>query len=216
MPIMTIRSGIYRIVNIKDGKCYVGSTSNFAKRFSAHRWLLKGGKHECDRLRHAYAKHGFEVFKFEILERVPDFAMLLIREQYWIDHYGSFDPKNGYNICAIAGTRRGVPQPESSREASRQRFLGKPKSADHKAKISAASVERWQRTGEREKQAARCRGKPKSDYRSLSSGRQIQVLRRRAEGATYAELQKEFKVSAGSLHALIHLADVIPANKLIQ
>lgn len=60
--------GIYIIRNIKNNKYYIGSTNCFEIRFKKHRTLLKNNKHENQYLQKSFNKHGFENFKFEIIE----------------------------------------------------------------------------------------------------------------------------------------------------
>lgn len=73
--------------------------------------------------------------------------MLNEREQYWIDYYGSFKKENGYNICPIAGTTRGIKKSKEEKEAMSKRasnrtgsknpFYGKRHSNETKQKISS-------------------------------------------------------------------------------
>lgn len=109
------QSGIYRIVNKVNGKGYVGSASSFYKRWKLHRHDLLKGKHHSFRLQHSWNKYGEDKFIFEVLEIVenPTRELLLAREQYWINYYNSSNPKNGYNICPIAGSCFGAEQEQT-------------------------------------------------------------------------------------------------------
>ena len=62
-----MKSGIYKITNKIDGKCYIGQSSNIKKRFKDHRYDLKYNKHDNPYLQNAYNKYGKDNFKFEIL-----------------------------------------------------------------------------------------------------------------------------------------------------
>jgi group I intron endonuclease len=94
------KSGIYKIVNILDGKIYIGSSSNFCKRWNGHITCLRKNKHHSPHLQNAWNKYGEENFKFEIVEVVEDFNKLFEREQYYIDLYKCFG-HDGYNAAKI-------------------------------------------------------------------------------------------------------------------
>ena len=65
-------SGIYAIKNTATGKYYVGSTRNFKKRWSEHRYHLKKGSHHSLKLQRSFDKHGLVSFEFLILKQVED------------------------------------------------------------------------------------------------------------------------------------------------
>lgn len=54
----------------------------------------------------AFRKYGLDSFDVEILEEIP-VEKLDEREQFWLDHYRSYEKRIGYNICREAGTTRG-------------------------------------------------------------------------------------------------------------
>lgn len=63
--------GIYRIRNVVSGRFYVGSSEDIYRRFEAHRRKLRRGDHTNVGLQASWTKHGEDVFKFDILQRVP-------------------------------------------------------------------------------------------------------------------------------------------------
>lgn len=148
---MAGRSGVYAIRNRTDGKVYVGSSENTRRRLWYHRWLLKRGAHHAIHLQRAWDRDGAAAFTFEVIEDVPDLALLIEREQYWIDRHGSAHERRGYNVAPAAGTRRGVPQPASVAEKMRTVHTGKPKSAEQRAKMSAAMKGRVKSESHRQK-----------------------------------------------------------------
>lgn len=99
---MEIKSGIYRIINIVNGKFYIGSSKNLEKRKKEHFRELKANKHANAKLQHAYNKYGKDSFKFEILEHVVDVSSLLNTEQKWLDKFKTYDREVGYNIAINA------------------------------------------------------------------------------------------------------------------
>lgn len=61
-------SGIYNIRNISNNKIYIGSSINIEQRWSAHKRILKRGKHHCKKLQDDYNKFGIDNFVYEIIE----------------------------------------------------------------------------------------------------------------------------------------------------
>jgi group I intron endonuclease len=112
----TSLGGIYAIVNLNNGKRYIGSAIRFKQRWYVHRDGLRKGSHHSNILQRAWMKHGEDAFAFQILEVVPDRADLLKREQHYLDTL-----KPEYNINTTAGSRTGATN-----------------SPEHRARISAA------------------------------------------------------------------------------
>lgn len=110
------KTGIYQIINLINGKRYVGSTrSSFNKRFTTHRRELKNDKHHSKHLQFAYNKHGLNNFKFEILEIIDknkDKQYFMNREQYYIDLFKSTNREFGYNIALKADLTPTAANPE--------------------------------------------------------------------------------------------------------
>lgn len=133
------RAAIYSIRNTINGKVYIGSSKHVPRRLYIHRYLLEKGRHTSRALQRSWDKHGAAVFDFSVLEDVADPATLLNREQYWIDHFKSADGVHGYNGCPVAGSREGSAQPASVSATLSAFHKGKPKSAETRAKMSAAA-----------------------------------------------------------------------------
>lgn len=94
----SVESGIYRIRNLVNDKCYVGSTKNFNRRRGEHFRLLVKNKHWNSHLQWSYNKYSPENFVFEILEQLPYVKeSILSRENCWINQLNS--KKNGFNIA---------------------------------------------------------------------------------------------------------------------
>lgn len=102
----TNESGIYKLINTKNSKVYVGSTINLKRRLISHFNSLEGNAHENSYLNRSYNKSK-DYFYFEIIEYVPNDNNLLKREQYWMDFYKSFKRVNGYNLSPTAGNNLG-------------------------------------------------------------------------------------------------------------
>jgi group I intron endonuclease len=78
------RPVIYKLVNLANDKCYVGSTAHFVKRQRDHIWCLKHNRHFARHLQRAWDKYGEDSFEFIILETVLKPEYLFDREQYWL------------------------------------------------------------------------------------------------------------------------------------
>lgn len=90
--------GVYQIENKIDKKKYIGSSKDIYGRWIGHTSELKRGTHHSYRLQNAWNEYGEQNFTFSIIERC-DINDRLLREQYYIDMYKSYDPLYGYNIA---------------------------------------------------------------------------------------------------------------------
>jgi group I intron endonuclease len=93
----TKKGGIYKIVNLVNGKIYIGSATYLKSRKSEHFNRLRKHEHHNQHLQRAFDKYGEENFKFEIIEYVDDKEKLIEREQYWLDKTQCYNKDIGYN-----------------------------------------------------------------------------------------------------------------------
>lgn len=98
---------IYAIVNLKTGKKYIGSSTNFSRRKYKHIRTLRKNIHHSQRLQNSWNKHGEEAFRFVILEKITDNRDIKQVEQVYLDTYRPFDKDKGYNMSSdsVAPTR---------------------------------------------------------------------------------------------------------------
>lgn len=78
------KSGIYCIVNVKNQKRYIGSTTNLYIRLHQHKSYLLRNCHQNKRLQNSWNRYGKECFNYYILE-FCDVDKLTEREQFYID-----------------------------------------------------------------------------------------------------------------------------------
>lgn len=131
-------SGVYLITCTANGATYVGSTQDFAKRWSAHLQALKTGRHCNPMLQGAWNKYGD--LKFEVLEHTGT-AYLLSVEQSYLDYYRR-RPKS-MNMAAVAGApMRGLKHTPQARQKMSRAGLGRPKSAATRESMSRAQLGR--------------------------------------------------------------------------
>lgn len=111
-----LKTGIYEIKNLINGKRYVGSTiRSFKDRWQSHRSKLNNNKHDNSYLQRAWNKYGSENFEFNILE-VVEVQFCIVKEQYWMDHYDVLNDKFGYNLAPTAGNTTGYIYTEEVRQ----------------------------------------------------------------------------------------------------
>jgi|GEM_PF-6740753 len=94
--------GIYRILNLIDGKSYIGSAINIEQRWKAHKKDLGRNCHSNSVLQNVYNKYGAEYLILEIVEEVKGSRKELYdREQYYINK--EIPEGRLYNISMVVG-----------------------------------------------------------------------------------------------------------------
>lgn len=96
-----MKSGIYKIVCLANGKFYVGSTNDLVVRWQTHRARLRGGKHENAHLQNAWKKYGENKFRFEVVEYIAEDKLFDI-EQGYLDRLGAYERDVGFNLSRTA------------------------------------------------------------------------------------------------------------------
>lgn len=132
-------SCIYEIVNLVNGKKYIGSAVNFKQRKGSHLSRLRRGVHHSPSLQNSYVKHGEISFEFKILEEVSNTEFIMQREQYYLDVFKTYDPKIGYNICKVAGSTIGTKQSEETIKKRAESHRGRKVSPEGRLRMSEAA-----------------------------------------------------------------------------
>ena len=138
--------GLYRILNLVNGRVYIGSTCQFKVRWRAHRRQLETGVHHNQFLQRDFDKCGSDAFVFEVLAVIPVKSERTLAEGEAIR--GSFG-----DGCYNLKTEVIIPLllSEVTREKMRNSQLGQthpnrkrppPMSAETRARIGAASASR--------------------------------------------------------------------------
>jgi group I intron endonuclease len=153
--------GIYKIINVINNKFYVGSAVDLKRRKARHFSELRNGRHNNRHLQAAWGKYGEQAFVFVVVEQLATDADLLAAENVWLKEHVGKDYCYNIGVDATApmlgksgalsptwGRKRtpeelaaqnwaGRKHQEGSKEQIRQFLIGKPKSAEVRAKISA-------------------------------------------------------------------------------
>lgn len=121
---------VYMILNVANGKMYIGSSLNPASRFMAHLSALKKHDHHNPGLQEDFNTCGKDKFVFKIIGTYQP-EKLFIMEWHWIVHYKTHESQHGYNLCAAGGvgtvsesTRKAIsvrntnPSPETRKKMS--------------------------------------------------------------------------------------------------
>jgi group I intron endonuclease len=132
-----IKMGVYAIVNLIDGKQYVGSSKDLRRRWRDHVNQLQSNKHSNDHLQRAFHKYGATVFEFRILQEIANEEELLSAEQYWLDFTKCYSRHLGYNIDPAAN--HSITSPETAAKIS-AKIKGKFRSEETRAKMRAARI----------------------------------------------------------------------------
>lgn len=198
-------SGIYRIRNLQNGKCYVGQAVSFEKRFNVHRHHLRHDKHNNRHLQRAWNYYGERAFAFEVIEEIPrrqrskkEFKKVLIeREQFHMDALQTADPSFGYNISPRAGTQLGYRHSDDSRRKMRQAGLGRELPEEWRQNIAdsmkAKGIIRSQE--ERDRLSAR--------RSHLKNDEVIEVLDMYEEGVSQEKIADQIGVSTTAVNRII-------------
>ena len=121
-----MNSGIYKITNKIDNKCYIGQSVNLKSRIKSHKSMLKHNNEDNPLLRKATKKYGYENFEIEILKYCKE-EELDFYEQYYINYYKSHKKENGYNI-ELGGNQNkhlSKEQIEKMRKTKKGKLMGK-------------------------------------------------------------------------------------------
>ncbi len=129
---------VYCIQNTANGKKYVGQSTDVVGRWRGHRAKLRHGKHDNPYLQRAWVKYGEAAFTFTILECVDE-ALLSEREGYYCAALRTLDRHYGYNIEVVTPDGHRHLSEEGRRKVG-DFHRGKPKSAEHRARIAASHI----------------------------------------------------------------------------
>jgi group I intron endonuclease len=123
---------IYKIVNQINGKVYIGFDSNWPKRKYSHKYHIKNRNQH---IYHAFRKHGWENFVWEVIYQSTDgYHCLNEMEPYFIKEYNSY--YTGYNETLGGEGTLGRTAKEQTKNKISAALKNKPKTQEHLIKMS--------------------------------------------------------------------------------
>lgn len=147
--------GVYKIVNVVNGKFYIGSSVDIENRWKGHIHELNLNQHNNSHLQNAWNKYGAENFRFEVVE-ITDIDTVRERETFYLKNTNCTDDNTGYNILDSANIGLGVKASDEVRKklsnsckGKKNGHYGKHHSNETKERIAKIKRER----GEQNRQA---------------------------------------------------------------
>lgn len=126
---------IYGILNVINGKFYIGSTTRPDKRLKEHLRELNNGKHHSQPLQRAWTKYGSDSFIFLQLQEAYDEVELATLEMIYTEEYQAMT--DGYVL--VAGRDHITEISEETKQKMSETRKGKPKSEETRRKMSQAN-----------------------------------------------------------------------------
>lgn len=160
-----MKSGIYKILNTKNGKCYIGSAVRLTTRFNTHKSKLKLNQHPNKHLQASYNKYTGWNFEFLIIE-LCSVEKLLEREQFYIN---SLKPE--YNKRKEAKSNVGINFGKQTKEHIEKRML-KVRGGKHceQARLNNSNAQKGKKLSEKEKTRLLSYAGPSSEEKKLKIG----------------------------------------------
>ena len=204
-------SGVYQILNLINGKIYIGSSVKLSVRCAIHTKELRRNIHSNPKLQLAWNKYGEENFEFSVLEYCfPEHTFEL--EQNYINKL-----KPEYNIALEVGTPN---TPKAGTPEAMERYLklkdaiqrnGTYESDEYHEMMSGIMYERWQDDSYREARSKSTeslwnneeyREKQKHSHRKINSSEREYIRRLIAMGVKMKTLAERFGVNYGTIRRI--------------
>lgn len=143
--------GVYEIVNLKNGKRYVGSAAQVCRnrgyrfRWREHLRDLEAGRHHSQKLQRAWVKHGRDAFVFRVLRNVSAFPEATFKERLLLAEQSEMDAggvRANYNVNPTAGSQLGFRHSEEAKRRISASVSGRVVSDETRAKLKEAQARR--------------------------------------------------------------------------
>lgn len=174
LPYPPSAAGVYRIVDVKTGRFYIGSSVDIAKRWGHHLYRLGKGSHPNPILQ-AIWNADPQRLQVSLIELCgAERGEILRREQVHLNAAGVGVSRECMNVLPVAGSH-----------------LGRKRSAETRAAMSLAQKGR------------RRDYKPRLQDRKLSPEQVKEIRLAKAAGESYSALQRRYGLSIGPLQRVI-------------
>ncbi len=127
--------GLYAIIHRPSGRRYVSRASDVSRRWREHRCLLTHGRHGSTQLQALWNADGPSAFTWAVLVILADHQTRIQVERALLARMTGLLNASGR---AGSGPKPGYTHRPETIEKLRQVNLGRPKSAEHRAKLSMA------------------------------------------------------------------------------
>jgi len=131
-------SGIYRIVCVKNGRYYYGSSKNIFKRWDVHKCSLRKNSHCNSIIQRSWNKHGESTFRIELEKLVEEARLFEVEQVYLDEHVGKSNCMNINSVAQGGSSFTGRKHSLKSRKKMSEAKKGKTHSLETRKKMSEA------------------------------------------------------------------------------
>lgn len=211
LPYPISAPGVYRIIDEKTGRFYIGSSVNVSKRWLQHRYRLGRGTHQNPILQSIWRVSPDRLRIETIASCGHDKAEILRAEQIELDAAGVGSNRLCMNVLPVAGSHLGRKRSAETCAALAAANLGKRHTEAAKERMRAAKIGRPLSDEHRRKLGDAARGKklpprawkPRPEYRRFSD-EQVRSIRKAKEGgASFTQIEAIYMLSRGALQRML-------------
>lgn len=134
--------GIYRIVCVKNGRYYYGSSNNIYKRWRSHTRQLRKGTHYNSIIQRSWDKWGGQSFHIELVEIVVKENLLETEQKYLDENVGKSNCMN-MSYLANGGPPMGHQVSISTRRKISKTLKGRKLSKEHCERLCENHPRHW-------------------------------------------------------------------------
>lgn len=187
--------GVYFIRNKVNGKVYVGSTNQWVRRRTRHRYELRHDIHPNSHLQRAWNKYGEASFEFTMVEPC-EANVLEARENHWL--------KVGQSSCGVYNLTEDV----DGHRGTANPFYGRRHSSISKQKMSLAKAGKYDgeknpNYGRTQSVDARRLMSERNHNRRLTSEDVVEIRQLGSEGLLHKEIAAKFGVARSTVTQII-------------
>lgn len=211
LPYPVSGPGVYRIVDKKSGRFYIGSSVNVSKRWRQHRDRMQRGTHPNPMLQAVWRVDSDRLMIETLCECGSSKAEILAAEQRALDAAGVGTNPLCMNVLAVAGSHLGRKRSAATLKALAESARGRRHSDEAKAKMRAAKLGRPLSEAHKKKLGDAARGKklpprdrhPRPELRVFSDEEVRSIRASKAAGQSYTQIEAAYGMSRGALQRML-------------